>query len=52
VKEQIRTVYAKIQAHDFNTGCGKEECDWCHFVRSNFKHTGNIMEEAEEADAN
>lgn len=51
VREQIRTVYAKIQAHDFNTGCGKEECDWCHFVRSNFKQTGNIMEEAEEADA-
>ncbi|MBV8391001.1 MAG: PD-(D/E)XK nuclease family protein, partial [Mucilaginibacter sp.] len=52
VREQIRTVYAKIQAHDFNTGCGKEECDWCHFVRSNFKQTGNIMEEAEEADVN
>lgn len=48
VREQIRTVYAKIQAHDFNTGCGKEECDWCHFVRSNFKQPGNIMEEAEE----
>ena len=47
VREQIRTVYAKIQAHDFSTGCGKEECDWCHFVRSNFKQTGNIMEEAE-----
>ena len=52
VREQIRTVYAKIQAHDFNTGCGKEDCDWCHFVRSNFKQTGNIMEEAEEADVN
>ncbi|HTD39845.1 MAG TPA: ATP-dependent DNA helicase [Mucilaginibacter sp.] len=50
VREQIKTVYGKILAHDFNTGCGKEECDWCHFVRSNFKQPGNIMEEAEEAD--
>jgi DNA helicase-2/ATP-dependent DNA helicase PcrA len=52
VREQIGTVYQKILAHDFNTGCGKEECDWCHFVRSNFKQPGNIMEEAEEADVN
>ena len=52
VREQINTVYQKILAHDFNTGCGKEECDWCHFVRSNFKQPGNIMEEAEEADVN
>lgn len=44
VREQIRTVYQKIQAHDFNTGCGKEKCDWCHFVRSNFKQPGNVME--------
>jgi DNA helicase-2/ATP-dependent DNA helicase PcrA len=48
VREQIRTVYQKIQAHDFNTGCGKEECDWCHFVRSNFKQAGNVMEEIDE----
>ena len=50
VREQITTVYQKIMAHDFNTGCGKEECDWCHFVRSNFKQPGSIMQEAEEAD--
>jgi len=36
VTEQITTVYQKIMAHDFNTGCGKKECDWCHFVKSNF----------------
>jgi len=44
VREQITTVYQKILAHDFNTGCGKQECDWCHFVRSNFKQPGNVME--------
>jgi DNA helicase-2/ATP-dependent DNA helicase PcrA len=45
VIEQIKTVYQKIMAHDFNTGCGKKECDWCHFVKSNFKQVGNVMQE-------
>ncbi|MDB4902774.1 MAG: helicase UvrD [Mucilaginibacter sp.] len=45
VTEQIKTVYQKILAHDFNTGCGKKECDWCHFVKSNFKQVGNVMQE-------
>jgi len=30
-------------AHDFNTGCGKKECDWCHFVRSNFKQVDDVL---------
>ena len=47
VTEQIKTVYQKILAHDFNTGCGKKECDWCHFVRSNFRQVGNVMQEEE-----
>jgi DNA helicase-2/ATP-dependent DNA helicase PcrA len=48
VTDQIKTVYQKIMAHDFNTGCGKKECDWCHFVKSNFKQVGNVMVEEEE----
>lgn len=43
VTEQITSVYAKIMAHDFNTGCGKQECDWCHFVKSNFKQVEGVM---------
>jgi DNA helicase-2/ATP-dependent DNA helicase PcrA len=43
VTEQITTVYQKIQAHDFNTGCGKKECDWCHFVRSNFTQVDDML---------
>ncbi|BDQ12972.1 ATP-dependent helicase [Sediminibacterium sp. TEGAF015] len=35
VKNQISTVWDKIQAHDFYTGCGKEDCHWCQFVKSN-----------------
>lgn len=43
VTDQIKTVYQKILAHDFNTGCGKKECDWCHFVRSNFKQVDDML---------
>jgi len=49
VTEQITTVYQKIMAHDFNTGCGKKECDWCHFVKSNFNQVeGVLVEESDE----
>jgi len=48
VTNQIKTVFQKIMAHDFNTGCGKKECDWCHFVKSNFRQVGNVMQEEEE----
>ena len=47
VTEQITTVYQKIMTHDFNTGCGKKECDWCHFVKSNFNQVEGVMEEEE-----
>ncbi len=49
VTEQISSVYQKIMNHDFSTGCGKKECDWCHFVKSNFKQAEGVMvEEGEE----
>lgn len=35
VCEQIKTVWDKIQDHDFYTGCGKEDCHWCEFVKTN-----------------
>jgi DNA helicase-2/ATP-dependent DNA helicase PcrA len=35
VKQQISEVWNKIQAHDFYTGCGKEDCYWCNFVKEN-----------------
>ncbi|QKJ31431.1 ATP-dependent helicase [Mucilaginibacter mali] len=50
VKEQITETYRKIMAHDFATGCGKKECDWCHFVRSNFEQPGKMMELAEDGE--
>ena len=35
VTQQITTVWEKIQARDFYTGCGKEDCHWCNFVKEN-----------------
>ncbi|MDE3236852.1 MAG: ATP-dependent helicase [Bacteroidota bacterium] len=35
VTQQISTVWEKIQQRDFYTGCGKEDCHWCNFVKTN-----------------
>ena len=35
VKQQITIVWQKIQQLDFYTGCGKEDCYWCNFVKDN-----------------
>lgn len=34
IKGQIKMVWDKIQAREFYTGCGKEDCHWCEFVRT------------------
>ncbi len=50
VSQQITRVWQKIQAHDFYTGCGKEDCHWCNFVKNNKMEIAlhEIVEEAEE----
>jgi DNA helicase-2/ATP-dependent DNA helicase PcrA len=35
VTGQILDTWARIQNHDFYTGCGKEDCHWCNFVNTN-----------------
>jgi DNA helicase-2/ATP-dependent DNA helicase PcrA len=35
VKEQIKTTWEKIRRKEFYTGCGKDDCHWCNFVKSN-----------------
>jgi DNA helicase II / ATP-dependent DNA helicase PcrA len=35
VRKQIHEVWMKIQRRDFYTGCGKEDCHWCNFVKTN-----------------
>ncbi len=35
VTQQISSTWEKIQDRDFYTGCGKEDCHWCNFVKTN-----------------
>ena len=35
VTQQIKTVWQKIQNREFYTGCGKPDCHWCNFVKTN-----------------
>ena len=35
VSQQIKMVWEKIQNKDFYTGCGKADCHWCNFVKTN-----------------
>ncbi|WP_295126540.1 ATP-dependent DNA helicase [uncultured Chitinophaga sp.] len=35
VTQQITEVWSKIQNKEFYTGCGKEDCRWCNFVKDN-----------------
>ena len=35
VTHQITEVWQKIQNRDFYTGCGKKDCRWCNFVKTN-----------------
>ena len=35
VTQQITTTWEKIQNKEFYIGCGKEECNWCDFVKTN-----------------
>lgn len=34
VQSQIKETYQKIKNHEFATGCGKEDCTWCNFVKT------------------
>ncbi|MFN8288938.1 MAG: ATP-dependent DNA helicase [Chitinophagaceae bacterium] len=35
VTEQITSTWEKIRNREFYTGCGKEDCHWCRFVKTN-----------------
>jgi DNA helicase II / ATP-dependent DNA helicase PcrA len=47
VKKQIVNAWQQIQQHNFYTGCGKPECDWCNFAKNNKIYTSLIEEEPE-----
>jgi DNA helicase-2/ATP-dependent DNA helicase PcrA len=48
VKEQIKYAWDKIQARDFYTGCGKADCHWCNFVKTNKLAISEIEIDTEE----
>ena len=33
VRRQLKESYASIMNHEFDKGCGKEDCHWCNFAR-------------------
>jgi DNA helicase-2/ATP-dependent DNA helicase PcrA len=33
LQNMIKSVWARIQAHDFYSGCSKPDCTWCNFTR-------------------
>ena len=49
VKAQIKRVWEQIQQHNFYTGCGHEDCEWCNFVKDNKIYASLIEEESEES---
>jgi len=52
VTEQIQATWKKIQAREFYIGCGKEDCHWCNFVKTNNLAVAlhEVQEEEESAD--
>ena len=50
VTQQIQEAWTKIQNREFYTGCGKEDCHWCNFVKTNQMDisTNDLEEMAEE----
>jgi DNA helicase-2/ATP-dependent DNA helicase PcrA len=50
VRGQIRQTYDNIMTLNFKTGCGKADCNWCNFVRTNYREVGVwSLEEEEES---
>jgi DNA helicase-2/ATP-dependent DNA helicase PcrA len=33
VRGQLKDVWARIQNHEFHTGCGEQDCHWCNFAK-------------------
>ncbi|RYG46316.1 MAG: ATP-dependent helicase, partial [Chitinophagaceae bacterium] len=49
VRQQVASTWTKIQDREFYTGCGKEECHWCNFIKdNNLAIALHELEEAEE----
>ncbi|MBX2931524.1 MAG: ATP-dependent helicase [Chitinophagaceae bacterium] len=50
VTAQIKDTWQKIQAKEFHTGCGKPECEWCSFVKTNELTINRNTDDADDTD--
>jgi len=50
VKGMIKEAFVKIKAHEFDQGCGEENCVWCNFVKENVRVDSLVDREVEELD--
>ena len=48
VKRQITESYKAIQNHEFEKGCGEEDCMWCNFVKYNQLDTNDLLGEEDD----
>ncbi|MCD6063617.1 MAG: ATP-dependent helicase, partial [Flavipsychrobacter sp.] len=33
VRKQLKDAYVRIMNHDFDKGCGEDDCNWCNFAK-------------------
>ena len=50
VKEQIKDTYKKIMNFEFAKGCGEEDCQWCNFVKYNYRGDDLVIEDEDQFD--
>ena len=50
VEQQLVDSYAKIKNHEFEKGCGEEDCQWCQFVNHQFKINPDLHNYVDEED--
>lgn len=44
VKQQVAETYKRIKSHEFERGCGDENCHWCNFVKYYLKKEVYVTE--------
>jgi DNA helicase-2/ATP-dependent DNA helicase PcrA len=48
VRDQIREAYTRIMNFEFKEGCNEEDCQWCNFVKYNYRSDKLTLTEVEE----
>lgn len=48
VGAQISETWTKIQAHEFEKGCGEDDCPWCEFVRNDYVLDFELVEDTDD----